>query len=80
MNDLIASINRNDKLTPQMRTILNHCRKVGYITPRAAIDDYGIMALPRRIKDLKELGFDIKTERRQNPATGQRYVRYFIAA
>jgi hypothetical protein len=65
-------------LKPQLRQILNHTAKVGYITQRAAINDYGIMALPRRMKDLSELGYAVRTESRKNPATGQRYVRYYI--
>lgn len=65
-------------LTPQLRKILIHCDRIGYITPRAALDDYAIMALPRRMKDLRELGFMVRAERRKNPATGQRYVRYYV--
>ena len=80
MNDLIRMIEMQDKLSPQMRTILTHCKRVGYITQRAALNDYSIMALPRRIKDLQELGYLVRTERRQNAATGQRYVRYFVSA
>jgi hypothetical protein len=65
-------------LKPQLRKILNHTNRVGYITQRAAINDYGIMALPRRMKDLAELGYIVEPEARKNPATGQRYVRYYV--
>lgn len=78
MNDLLNAMQLQSQLTPQMRTILTHCNKVGYITGRAALMDYGIAALPRRIKDLAEAGYCVRTERRTNPATGQRYVRYFV--
>ena len=78
MNNLVRQIEMNARLTPQMRMILNHVKRVGYITGRAASIDYGIAALPRRIADLKEMGYRVTTERRQHPATGQRYVRYYV--
>lgn len=65
-------------MTPQERKILTHIKRVGYITPRAAIDDYGIMSLPRRILDLAERGYKFRKELRKNPATGQRYTRYHL--
>lgn len=78
MNHFVRMIEMNAKLTPQMRKILNHCKRVGHITGRAAIIDYAIMALPRRISDLEERGYQVRREERQNPATGQRYVRYYV--
>lgn len=78
MNQLVRMIEMNAKLSPQMRKILNHCKRVGYITGRAAMLDYNIMALPRRISDLEEAGYTVRREEKQNPATGQRYVRYFV--
>lgn len=67
-----------DKLTPQLRKILAHVERAGHITARAALIDHGIAALPRRIADLKELGYKIRKEFTTNPATGQKYMRYFI--
>lgn len=67
-----------DQMTPQMRMILNHVKRVGYITPRAARDDYNIESLSRRICDFKDMGFTVRKETRQNPGTGQRYTRYFL--
>lgn len=80
MDELLTAMELQSKLSPQMRKIVSHCNRAGHITQRAALDDYGIMALPRRIRDLKELGFEVRTERRKNPGTGQRYVRYFVTA
>ncbi len=78
MQKLVRQIEMNARMTPQLRMIMNHVRRVGYITGRAAIMDYGIASLSRRMVDLQELGFGVTTERRKNPATGQRYVRYYV--
>ncbi|WP_177282367.1 helix-turn-helix domain-containing protein [Devosia enhydra] len=76
---MIQLINVQDKLRPQLRQILTHCKMVGYITPRSAIDDYGIMSLARRINDLEALGYEVQRQNRKHPATGQRYTRYFVS-
>ncbi len=78
MLELIKLMEIQNKLRPQLRQILTHCKAVGYITPRSAIDDYSIMSLARRINDLEELGYSVKRETRNHPATGQRYTRYFV--
>lgn len=49
------------------------------LTQRNALLDYGIMALPRRIADLKETGFPISTVMMHNKTTGQRFARYTMA-
>lgn len=36
------------------------------------------MALPRRISDLKEMGYPISSEIEVNNLTGQRYARYSL--
>lgn len=65
----------------QNQQILNHLAKYGSITPRQALDRYGIMRLSARIGDLKELGYRIDsikergTNRNGKPCT---YARYFI--
>jgi hypothetical protein len=48
----------------------------GSLTQRSALMDYGIMALPRRIADLKAQGFPVKSEMKTNPNTGQRFAQY----
>lgn len=65
-------------LTPQCRTILKHLKKGHTITQRSALIDFGIAALPRRIADLKEAGYDIESVMEHNKLTGQRYVRYSL--
>ena len=67
---------QTEKLSPQHRKILNHVKKVGYISSRPALIDHGIAALPRRIVDLKRMGYLFDKEFMKNPSTGQRYVRY----
>jgi hypothetical protein len=80
MTNFVREMEMRNRLTPQMRMILNHVNRVGYITARAAIMDYGIMSLSRRICDFEDAGWTVETEERKNPATGQRYVRYFLKA
>ena len=64
--------------TKQLDTIMKHLRTVGSISNLEAITQYNIMSLPRRIKDLKELGVVFITQHKKHPVTGQRYVRYHL--
>ena len=64
---------------PMTRTIAKHLREVGNISGVEAAALYKCRALPRRIKDLKELGWPVQTKL-QKDATGQRYARYFLEA
>ena len=43
----------------QTEMILNHLRECGSISPKEAMDDYGIMRLGARIYDLKRQGHTI---------------------
>ena len=45
----------------QSQIILEHLKKYGSITPKAAYDRYGIMRLGARIHELKKLGHPIVT-------------------
>ena len=65
-------------MTPQCKLILNHLKKGHSITQRSALLDFGVMALPRRIADLRERGYRIKSEMEKNTLTGQRYARYTL--
>lgn len=67
-------------LPPQCELILNHLRAGHSITQRSALMDFGVMALPRRIADLKERGYDIVSVMEHNKLTGQRYARYSLKA
>lgn len=64
-------------MTPQVRTLLNHLQKHESISQAEAATVYRIRALPRRISDLKEAGYNIRRELKTDP-TGQRYARYFL--
>ena len=46
----------------QNKCVLDHMRQHGQITPLDALKEYGIMRLGARIFNLKQDGFDIKTE------------------
>lgn len=66
-------------MTPQVKTILTHLQKHGSISQAEAGLVYKIRALPRRISDLKDLGYNIKSELKKD-ATGQRYARYTLVS
>lgn len=65
-------------LSPQAQTVLKHIQKAGSITLREAILDHSVQSLPRRIKDLREAGFNIVGSWKMHPITGQRYMRYAL--
>tara|TARA_R100001086_G_scaffold171010_1_gene93446 strand:+ start:395 stop:619 length:225 start_codon:yes stop_codon:yes gene_type:complete len=50
-----------NKLT-QKEKVLRHLKEVGPITPLDALNDYAIMRLTSRICELKDEGYDIKSE------------------
>lgn len=65
----------------QNQQILNHLAKYGSITPKQALERYGIMRLGARIFDLKGLGYKIDTvmergENRYGKPTS--YAKYYI--
>jgi len=60
----------------QLSTIHKQLLKGNSLTQRSALLDFGIMSLPRRIADLKEKGFPVKSEMKTNPLTRQRYASY----
>ena len=57
--------------------ILKHLEDKGSITNIEAQALYRCRALPRRIADLKEIGFSIASVMKRD-ATNQRYVRYYL--
>ena len=62
----------------QLDTIMKHLQTSGSISTLEAIVHYQIMALPRRICDLEELGVKINRVRKKNPNTMKHYVRYHL--
>ena len=58
--------------------ILKHFRKAGSITVREAMIEYSISSLTKRIHELREAGYDIESNTKHHPVTGQRYVRYTL--
>lgn len=67
------------KISPQCSMILKHLQAGHSITHRSALMDFGVMSLPRRICDLKELGHDIVSVMEHNKLTDQRYARYHLS-
>lgn len=62
----------------QTMRILDHLKNVGSISFVEANDLYRCRSLPRRIKDLREKGYDIISEWRKDHL-GQKYTRYSLA-
>lgn len=63
------------KLCPASAELLSYLRQHSNITPIKAREELGIEHLPRRVKDLKECGFNVKT-RLKRSHSGKRYARY----
>jgi hypothetical protein len=57
-----ANLDRNrPHFTNQCELLLEVLRKGEHLTGRSALLDYGVAALPRRIKDLKENGIPVQS-------------------
>ncbi|MBL4783891.1 MAG: hypothetical protein JKY49_00535 [Cohaesibacteraceae bacterium] len=61
----------------QVSRLWNHLRDVGSISVREAMLDLHINSLSRRICDLQLRGPRIPRVMKENPATGERYMRYY---
>lgn len=63
----------------QRQRIINYIREFGSITSKDAYNDLGITQLATRIKELKELGYEFRTEwessknRFKEPVSFKRY-------
>jgi len=62
----------------QLDIILSHLKRTKSISQREALIDYSIQSLTKRISELRELGYRIKTVHKKHPVTGQRYARYVL--
>jgi biotin operon repressor len=58
--------------------IIQHLKTAKGLTVREAMIEYSISSLTKRIQELREMGYDIESVRREHPVTGQRYTRYFL--
>ncbi len=62
----------------QNQQIIQHMKRTGSITQREAIIDYSVQSLTKRISELRRTGYQIRSENKKHPTTGQRYVRYVL--
>ena len=68
------------KAITQQSNIMKHLRTTGSITVREAMIEYHISSLTKRVHELRELGYDIESNPKKHPVTGQRYVRYTLTS
>ena len=61
----------------QREMLIEHFRNNETLSVMEANTVYKIRSLPRRIMDLKDMGYEFEHERRTD-ATGQRYMRYIV--
>jgi hypothetical protein len=66
-------------MTPQLVVLSKHLKTHKTISQAEAGLVYKIRALPKRISELKQLGYKITRELKQDP-TGQRYARYTLVS
>ncbi len=64
-------------MATQRELLIKHFESRSSISGVEAATIYKIRSLPRRILDLKEMGYEFKSEWRTDP-TGQRYKRYTL--
>ena len=77
MNQLSLPFMETRKMKPQTKLVLNHLNTFQHITPVEAAAVYKVRSLPKRISELKSMGYPIKTSLHKD-ATGQRYAKYSI--
>jgi hypothetical protein len=59
--------------------IIRHLKKAGSITVREAVIEYSIQSLTKVISVARGYGYEIKSNVKYHPVTGQKYVRYTLA-
>jgi biotin operon repressor len=58
--------------------IYAHLKRAGSISQREALADYSVQSLTKRISELRDMGYNIMTQHKKHPVTGQRYARYVL--
>lgn len=71
----MATIAAEVSLTPLAKSILLHLRKRGDISPMEAMVAYSTMRLAAAIYELREAGYSIQSDFREDER-GHRYTRY----
>ena len=74
------SVANDLRLTPQAKTVLNHLRKHGHITPMKALINYNICAqsLARAVWEMRHwAGYGVTTKRLKDDG-GHRYANYSL--
>jgi hypothetical protein len=66
------------KLMNQQKSILFQMLKSGSITLREAMVDLSVQSLTGQVANLRKKGFNIKSEVKKHPVTGQQYTRYHL--
>lgn len=67
----------NKELT-QKEKVLNYIKKIGYITSMQCFKDLDITDLQSNIRDLKNLGYDIKSKYVTNKKSKKTYKVYAL--
>ncbi|WP_201353842.1 helix-turn-helix domain-containing protein [Hydrogenimonas urashimensis] len=62
----------------QCEMILHHLLDGKSISAIEALNDFGCFRLAARIDELRNDGYDIRTEMVENKATGKRFARYWM--
>ena len=60
----------------QHSNIIKHLKTAKGLTVREAMIEYSISSLTKRVQELREMGYNIVSNKKRHPVTGQRYVRY----
>lgn len=61
----------------QAKTVLNHLKKRGSISPMEALVSYGITRLAAVVFELREAGWGVETVMKRDTA-GHKYARYSL--
>lgn len=65
-------------MNTQASKVLRYLKRHKTITPREALLDLGVYRLAAVVFQLRQRGWNIATERKENPDTGNKYASYFL--